>query len=183
MEFNFSWKVSFPEVRSIKSFVVSQFVRVCLQEPIVKIYILTKKPCDKDSYMQDVFFDELKIMNKSFGEFIVCLADRECELVQEVEMVPNSNRQIDLGLRRRDNSIIEDLGMFRKSESLGQPMLASTIRREGQQSAVRDSVIRSSIIKALNGSPERQSNWQPYTSQFKNGITSSKNLQVVETAS
>ena len=98
-------------------------------------------------------------------------------------MVPNSNRQIDLGLRRRDNSIIEDLGMFRKSESLGQPMLASTIRREGQQSAVRDSVIRSSIIKALNGSPERQSNWQPYTSQFKNGITSSKNLQVVETAS
>ena len=57
LEFNFNWKLSFPNVHNLKSFVVSQHVVVDALDPIIKIYVLTRKPSDHGSYLQDVFYE------------------------------------------------------------------------------------------------------------------------------
>lgn len=70
---------------------VTQNVRVFVEEPIMKVYAITRKPSERDTYLYDIFYEQLKFMDTALAEFVTQLTDRECELQQETEQILTSH--------------------------------------------------------------------------------------------
>ena len=68
---DYEWKVSFPKDQMLKSYRYSQFLKIDLNQEVIKVSIIQKKKEEEQLFIRKIFYSEIDSLNKNICNFAV----------------------------------------------------------------------------------------------------------------